>query len=500
MDMTSITKFFTDHYALTIILAFFLIGFSSSAISYLREKLDFYIWYFVAILIVLLWAVRTDNAETNHLLYFFAFMLGMLTAFAEIIGKFSDEPIKSLRTPHALFYHLLNGAISAFALFALKTYGQLPTNNQEKLQLVLVAGLGSMLVMRSKLFNLKVGGEDVALGPEQIINVFFRFMESEIDRLRAQSRIDFVRARLKNIDFDKVQEYSLTMLRAAQALDTQEKCRKEMQALVAEQFADRQMKSYALGFLLLNRMGENFVTKLFDGVPKEWVLAAPIAEEKEVKDTAGLLGRLAALRNSGAKDNQKETNEVYYMAYGTSMSSRLFRARLGWEMEETEFANKTEPKVCVLRGHQLAFDKPDNPDEVDPALVRGMPNVAEVADGAGEVEGVLYKLTNDQIEFLDRTEHGYKRKPVEVVVDGQPTKAAVYRAEIVRPELKPAGRVLQQMLDGAREHHLSAAYVAGLEAIKATAVEDSEPLVPPAVVVTSQGSEAGGNGVQPPIF
>ncbi|MCA1556661.1 MAG: hypothetical protein LC747_08240 [Acidobacteria bacterium] len=367
MNAASILDFFANHEVLTGLFALFLLGFGSTVVNFLREKLDFYNWYFVSILIVLAWAMKTDNPQTNHMLYFYAFMLGMLTAFAEIIGKFSDEPIKSLRTPHALFYHLLNGSISALALFVLKTYGMLPTNNQEKLQLVLIAGLGSMLVMRSKLFNLKIGGEDVALGPEQIINVFFRFMESEIDRIRAQSRIDFVRERLFNVDFDKVHDYSVTMLRAAQALDTQEKCKAAIQTLRAEQFGDRQMKSYALGFLLLNKMGENFVDKLFDKDkekrPKEWALSAPM-DNKEVKEETGLLSKISIFANRGAKDSDKDgnTDEVYYMAYGASMCSRALRMRLNWgtaqksatgarPLRSSSATRRSRPKFITPRPH-----------------------------------------------------------------------------------------------------------------------------------------------------
>ncbi|HEV2800576.1 MAG TPA: gamma-glutamylcyclotransferase [Pyrinomonadaceae bacterium] len=482
MNAASIFDFFKANQVLATLLVIILIGVVPAVFRFLRDKLDFYIWYLISILLVLGWAFQTDNPETQHMLYFYAFMLGMLTAFAEIIGKFSDEPIKSLSTWHALFYHLLNGAISAFALFMLKTYGTLPTSNQEKLELVILAGLGSMLVMRSKLLNLKIGGQDVALGPEQIINVFFRFMESEIDRIRAQTRIDFVRERLYNVDFDKVRDYSVTMLRAAQALDTQEKCKEAIKMLDTEQFGDKQMKSYALGFLLLNKMGENFVDKLFDKDqskrPMEWRLSAPL-EVKEVKEEAapGLLGKLAAFGKGAGKEAEANpgTEEVYYMAYGTSMCSRSLRARLNWSLEETEFAKKTDPKVCLLKSHRLVFNKPDNPDETDPAHVCGLANIEPTADGAAEVEGVLYKLPRAAIEFLDHTETGYRRKTVDVQAGGQTFKAEVYQAEITRPNLSPELRELQTTLDGAREHHLSAPYIERLEALKATAVESVRP-------------------------
>jgi len=37
----------------------------------------------------------------------------MATAFAEIISKFTDEPIKALSAPQAVLYHVLNGLVSS---------------------------------------------------------------------------------------------------------------------------------------------------------------------------------------------------------------------------------------------------------------------------------------------------------------------------------------------------------------------------------------------------
>src|SRR5439155_10631585 len=97
----------------------------------------------------------------------------------------------------------------------------------DRMKVVVLAGTGSMLIMRSKLFNLKIGDEDVSFGPEQLVRVFFNFMDRAIDRVRAQSRIDFVTKTMNNIDCEKIYAYSRTILGAAQVLP-------ERDALVAE--------------------------------------------------------------------------------------------------------------------------------------------------------------------------------------------------------------------------------------------------------------------------
>lgn len=466
MNLSSLSGFFTDHYLVTAILIVILFSVSVNVVTYLHQKLNFYIWYFITILIVLIWAWQSTHLEQNvdHMLYFYAFMLGMTTAFAEIIGKFSDEPIKSLRTPHALFYHLLNGAISAFALFALKTFGQVPNTNQDKLKLVLTAGLGAMFIMRSKLFNLKIGGQDVALGPEQLINVFFNFMEDAIDRVRAQSRIEFIRdLHLCDADFEKLRDYSLSMLRSAQAISREEmdKYRDDINKL-SEIEGDPALRAYALGFLLLNKMGEDFVRKILTMPLSDIYFRAPVPLKQS---ETGLLDKLTEQFG-----RQTAKTVTYYMAYGDNMNARAFRERMNWaDMEETEFAARCEPQPCKLTGYRLMFNKPFTPDAHNSTKVLGWPNIEKTTTATDVVEGVLYKLSDETLRFIDRTEVGYVRKEIEVeVLDGDKKiklKAQVYTAagESTRPGLCPDPECLQKMLDGARGFHLDAQYIANLE-------------------------------------
>lgn len=391
-------------------------------------------------------------ALMNDTLYLAVFSLGIATAFAEILGKFPDEPVKALTTPHALGYLLLNGVIAVFALYVLSITLQESTIDQpaERLGLVASAGFGSMMIMRSKLFNLKVGGEEVAFGPEQVILVYFRWMESAIDRARAKSRIEFVRQVMRDIDFDRVHEYCLTMLDAAQRLEPS--VRSELDASITELVkaeVDRRHKAYRLGFLLINTMGEEFVRELFEQPPPEWLLRAPINERPE-----GLFQRFVAIKS-----------DLPYMAYATSMCGPDFRERLGWtDMEETRFRASVQPRRCTLKGWRLAFNRPAS---ADPACAVGEANV--VPDPAATVEGVLYRLPRESIEFLDSTESGYVRREVTVTVDGKETSAHLYVAEVTRDDLVPEPAYLRRVLEGAREHQLPEGYVGQIEALLADA-------------------------------
>jgi hypothetical protein len=122
--------------------------------------------YAAYLVVVLLAAVLAG--ELQNWLYFFAFCIGGLTAFTEIITKFSDDPLKAFMTTQSVAYHVFNGVISVLALYVLLVNGAPADSDISRAQLVLAAGLGSMLLMRSKFFNVKVGNDEVAFGPEQL--------------------------------------------------------------------------------------------------------------------------------------------------------------------------------------------------------------------------------------------------------------------------------------------------------------------------------------------
>jgi hypothetical protein len=133
---------------------------------------------------------------SNPVMYFFVFVLGMLTAFAELIGRY-DEPIKTLRSWPALVFHIINGLIAIFALKLLFLYGATNSEGMDQIKNVLTAGLGSTLIMRSKLFSIKnkegKKGEEIAVGPEQIMKIYLDFVSELINRDRTLARINFVK-------------------------------------------------------------------------------------------------------------------------------------------------------------------------------------------------------------------------------------------------------------------------------------------------------------------
>lgn len=464
LNLQEVGQWISTHRWATVVIGLIALYTLGGLLNMLHRRYGFYIWYFVIIAIVSL------GIATPLRLFCYTFLLGMVTAFAEIISKFRDEPIKALRMPHALLYHLLNGAIAAFALKVMIVFSdaEILANGQQQLKAVVIAGLGSMLIMRSKLFNIKVAGEDVSFGPEQIINIYFRFMEAAIDRLRAQDRIEFVKSKLGNINPVKVFDYAVTMLLASQALD--EKARKELIDGVKD-LKDGELKelspklrSYRLGFLLLDNMGENFVTKAFENAPADWLLEAPVQQSYEPTFVDKVTKKI--FPQSDSKDTP-----LMYMAYGSSMSSRRFRQRLGsqWqEMDETKFREITKPRKCVLAGYTFAFNgyRPATNGDKNMTEQFGIANLNKTSP-TDTVEGVLFELVKEVVDFLDRTESGYHREKITVTVEGDSGKTEVqaeaYVAEAVRDGHSPEPVYLQTVLDGATEFGLSESYLTKIE-------------------------------------
>lgn len=348
--------------------------------------------YLCVLVIGFLWS--SYDSESQYL-YFFAFSLGMLAAAAEIIQKFRGEPLDAVGTWEAFSYHIFNGLLSVMALFILIAFkGGVPADSLSKISYVVTAGLGSILIMRSKLFSVKVGDDEIAVGPEQIITVFLRFMENAIDRVRATSRIEFVRSTMDDLDFDTISDYTVTMLDAMQA---DEKARERLGKSIfeiGEKEIDPQLKSYRLGFCLLNDMGEGFVEQLFADKKPEWRLSAP---------RPGIGGLMGWMR--GARPRVKSIN---YFAYDSNMSVKVLASRLGWTDEDLLRKVLEDSQIGTSHGYRLAF----NASTRSGATTAGLTNLEFATDRT--IEGRLYTLPESVLVFLDKELPDYKRVEVEV--------------------------------------------------------------------------------------
>jgi len=501
MFLKVVWSFAQTHWFIAIILGLFSIGVLSTLAQEIIEYLGFHLWYLIVV------AGAAGMAFWIGLpLYFWPFLLGMTTAFAEIINKFDDEPMKALKTLPALLYHILNGMIAVFALYLLALVASKPANlrdlsDLDKLKYAMAAGFGAMLIMRSKLFNIKVGDDNVSFGPDQIIATLFRFMESAIGRTRARARRKFIEDKLDNIKFDAVYARSvMTLKRASHSISDVEmkKCCDDLSAVktsldsldpTKKTDAEIQLRSYELGYVIYDKMGEDFVSDLFTKPRPDWLIRAVDPDSGPVTNTGpGLLPiwkKVEAdnvfIRMMPFVATKEET--VPYMAYGTNMSSNRIRQRLNWtDPAGKESLEKTKPVGCTLKDYRLAFNR-----RSDSNLTEGV--LANLKSEQGEeVEGVLYQLPKTAVDFLEQNEPGYHAIRIKVSVKGGESDATVFVADTnqVGSEAAPTQADITSMIEGAAEHGLSEGYLKKLRSYESppagsTPLTQSQPAAATAV-------------------
>jgi hypothetical protein len=120
-----------------------------------------------------------------------------------------------------------------------------------------------------------------------------------------------------------------------------------------------------------------------------------------------------------------------------------------------------------LSGFALTFDKLSKIDGSGKANVQPSKN--------DMVWGVLYEVSEADLELLDRGEGGgYRRQRVTVNTSDAAVSAWIYTA--VKPKrsgaIKPHAWYLRFLVEGAREHGLPAHYIRALETLEST--EDSD--------------------------
>ena len=139
----------------------------------------------------------------------------------------------------------------------------------------------------------------------------------------------------------------------------------------------------------------------------------------------------------------------HYFAYGSNMSARRIRHRLGWAPSRI---------AVTLKDYLLSFNKQSSDG-----------GKANIQNSPGDkVEGILYFVKEDDLLTLDGyegvAEKQYKRQELEVIdLSGRPILAIAYIALNTGPESRPTVEYLNYLLEG--EHFLSLEYVCRLEEI-----------------------------------
>jgi hypothetical protein len=133
---------------------------------------------------------------------------------------------------------------------------------------------------------------------------------------------------------------------------------------------------------------------------------------------------------------------MLYFAYGSNMKTTQMRKRT--------YAAKSIG-IAHLPGKKVVCNK----KSVDGS---GKANIID--DPNGEVWGVLYEITSDDIECLSRHEKSYKLVPIVVFNENEePVESFTYISNVLTDDPRPFKVYKKLILDGAKEHGLPVSYI-----------------------------------------
>ena len=139
-----------------------------------------------------------------------------------------------------------------------------------------------------------------------------------------------------------------------------------------------------------------------------------------------------------------DSNYMFYFAYGSNMNSERLRDRVG----SVESGVKS-----ILNGYEIRFDK------ISKKTNSGRANL--ILSENTRVEGVVFNLTEKQINDLDKNESGYHRENLKIETEKGGDEAVTYIADtnMIKEGLQPEEEYLALILEGAKEYGLSNSWV-----------------------------------------
>ena len=210
-------------------------------------------------------------------------LLGILIGVGELVSRYRDEPLRALLARQggavpALLYLAINAVASLAALKLIHVFGWNfggdSTQANTRYTQVLVAGFGAMAFFRSSLFILRVGGQDVGVGPSSVLQIILDAADRAVDRRRARGRSDEISQLMREVSFEKAKEvlpaYCLALMQNL-APEDQVELGNQVRAL-GPSTMDDQMKALLLGLALLNFVGIDVLeaaVKALDGKIKK---------------------------------------------------------------------------------------------------------------------------------------------------------------------------------------------------------------------------------------
>lgn len=206
-----------------------------------------------------------------------ATIIGAVAGITTLLGRYKDEPARSLRTVAGRCYILSNALFSLIAFMVLWLVGATSADGAAEphkeltvlqlLQFAVFGGLGGLVILRLQL-TVFVGGTPQAIGPGGAVETILRVLDRQVDRARAHERALAVETAMKGLQWAPVRNnlpiLVLSSMRSLQS-DEQDKLGEAIKTLDAAEGLNDEMRCLAIGFTLLDLTGEKLLTEIVKG-------------------------------------------------------------------------------------------------------------------------------------------------------------------------------------------------------------------------------------------
>jgi hypothetical protein len=212
----------------------------------------------VAALLVLMLALLIARIWIRDA-YLAVFGIGVLVGVGELVSRYRDAPEHAIRTTPALLYIALNAVAAVAALALVESFGVVKgTDRAAGITRVLLAGFGAMAFFRTSVFTIRVGDQDVSIGPVAFLQIVLHAADRAVDRVRADARASAVAACMSGVSFQAAQAalpaFCMQLMQNVPA-DEQNEVGDAVKILQSSAMDD-QTKAKNLGLLLMNVVGE----------------------------------------------------------------------------------------------------------------------------------------------------------------------------------------------------------------------------------------------------
>ena len=195
--------------------------------------------------------------------YVIVALFGLGIGLGELVSRYRDAPLRAVGSAPALLYMVVNACAALGALALIRVFEVDFGIGVEKVEQVrwtqlFVAGFASMALFRSSLFTVRVGDQDIGIGPSSFLQLVLQAADRGVDRVRAEARASEVLRAMDGVSFAKsYAALPVLCLELMQNLPAEDQAAlgEEIKKL-AEAEIDDGIKTLILGLKLMNLVGQ----------------------------------------------------------------------------------------------------------------------------------------------------------------------------------------------------------------------------------------------------